>query len=187
VLNEFLDQVAQMSLAEYHVLVQTLVLYGSHKSLRIRIAIGTVRWDLHALYTRRFENRHEPIREQWISIVDQILRASKKSFHRIRQISGDLLHPLLAWVDRYSGDLDRPALQFNHEEHHVPNHSEWAQSFHAEEVTGIQRVPVHFDEPLPRPLLLSLGRRLDSRLIQDVSHCASPNFDLQSCAKRVPD
>jgi hypothetical protein len=51
VLNEFLDQVAQMSLAEYHVLVQTLVLDGSHKSLRIRIAIGTVRWDLHALYT----------------------------------------------------------------------------------------------------------------------------------------
>jgi hypothetical protein len=57
VLNEFLDQVAQMSLAEYHVLVQTLVLDGSHKSLRIRIAIGTVRWDLHAPYTRRFENR----------------------------------------------------------------------------------------------------------------------------------
>jgi len=40
VLNEFLDQVAQMSLAEYHVLVQTLVLDGSHKSLRIRIALG---------------------------------------------------------------------------------------------------------------------------------------------------
>ena len=39
VFNEFLDQMAQMSLAEYHVLVQTLVIDGSHKSLRIRIRV----------------------------------------------------------------------------------------------------------------------------------------------------
>ena len=40
VLDEFPDQVAQMALTENDELVQTLVLYGLHKSLGVRIAIG---------------------------------------------------------------------------------------------------------------------------------------------------
>src|ERR1035437_8096344 len=77
--HEFLDQVLQMALAEYHKLLQTLVLDRLHKALRIRITIGTLRGDLDALHTSRLQNRDERVSEQRVSIMDQVLRASKKT------------------------------------------------------------------------------------------------------------
>src|SRR5664279_5012827 len=47
VLDEFLDQVTQMSLAENDKLVETLVLDGFYKSLRVWIAIWALRRNLH--------------------------------------------------------------------------------------------------------------------------------------------
>ena len=48
VLDKFFDQEAQMSLTENHEVIETLVLYGLHKSLRVRIAIRALCRDLHA-------------------------------------------------------------------------------------------------------------------------------------------
>ena len=56
-LDEFLDQVAQMSLAEDDEVIDTLVIDGVHKALRVRIAIWALRRDLHALHAYRLENR----------------------------------------------------------------------------------------------------------------------------------
>ena len=70
VLDEFLDQVAQISLAEDDELIETLVLDGLHEALRIRIAIRALRWDFRALHAPGFENRDERLREQRIPIVD---------------------------------------------------------------------------------------------------------------------
>jgi hypothetical protein len=53
VLDEFLDQVAQVSLAENDELVQALVLYGPRRSLGVRTTIGAPRRNLHALHGRR--------------------------------------------------------------------------------------------------------------------------------------
>ena len=46
--DEFLDQVAQMSLAEDNEVIETLVLDGFHKARRVWIAIEALRWNLHA-------------------------------------------------------------------------------------------------------------------------------------------
>jgi hypothetical protein len=50
VLHEFPDQVAQMSLAENHKVIQALVLYRFHKPLRVRIGVGR---RLHLMGTMR--------------------------------------------------------------------------------------------------------------------------------------
>ena len=59
-----------MSLAKDDELIETLVLDGLHEALRIRIAIGALRWDFHALHAPGFENRDERLREQRVPIVD---------------------------------------------------------------------------------------------------------------------
>src|SRR5664279_3820952 len=74
VLDEFLDQEAQMSLTKNHEVVETLVLDCLHKPLGVRIAIWALRRDLHALHAPSFENRDERLGEQRIAIVDQVLR-----------------------------------------------------------------------------------------------------------------
>jgi hypothetical protein len=81
VLDEFLDQVPQMALAEYDEVIETLAPDGLHKSLGVRIAARTLRWDLHALHARRSENPEERLREQRVSIMDQVRRSSQKSIH----------------------------------------------------------------------------------------------------------
>ena len=68
VVDEFLDQVAQMSLAEDDELIETLVLDGLHEALRVRIAIGALRWDFHALHAPNFENGDECLREQRVTV-----------------------------------------------------------------------------------------------------------------------
>jgi hypothetical protein len=45
--------------------------------------------------------------------VDQVLRATKKTIHWIRQIPGDLLHPHLGRVDGNPGDLDGAGLEID--------------------------------------------------------------------------
>jgi hypothetical protein len=79
VLDEFLDQVAKMPIAENHKLIQALVLDGFDKSFRVGIAIWALRWDFHALHAPSFEDRDERLREQGIPIVDQVLCSSQKS------------------------------------------------------------------------------------------------------------
>ena len=71
VLDEFLDQVAQMSLAEDDEVIETLVLDGFYKALRVWIAIWTLRRNLHALHASRFENRDERLGERRISVDDR--------------------------------------------------------------------------------------------------------------------
>ena len=73
--------------------------------------------------------------EQRVPIVDQALCSSQKSVHRICQIADHLLHPLLAWVNTNPRDLDGAALEFDDEEHHVPNRAE-CEGLHAEEIAG---------------------------------------------------
>ena len=136
VLDEFLDQMVQMSLAENHEVIQTLVLDRFDKSFRVGIAIWALRWDFHALHAPSFENRDERLREQRVTIVDQVLCSSQKSIHRICQIAGYLLHPLFARVNSNPRDLDGAALELDNKKHHVPNRSKCAQGFHAEEVAG---------------------------------------------------
>jgi hypothetical protein len=53
VLDEFLDQVAQMSLTKNHELVQSLALDGLDESFGVGIAIWASRWDFHALHAPR--------------------------------------------------------------------------------------------------------------------------------------
>jgi len=59
VIDEFLDQIAQMSLAENHKVMQALVLDAFDKSFRVGIAIWASRWDFHALHAPSFQNRDE--------------------------------------------------------------------------------------------------------------------------------
>jgi hypothetical protein len=185
VLNEFFYQVAQMSLAEDDEVIETLVLDGLYKALRVWIAIWTLRRNLHALHASRFQNRDERLGEQRISIVDQVLRATKKPINRICQISCHLLHPRFAWVNGNPGDLNGPTLELDDEEHHVPNRAEWPQGFHAEEIAGVERVPMALHELLPGPLPLALRCRLDPFFQQDVGHRRSSDLDLQSGPKGV--
>jgi hypothetical protein len=135
-LDEFLDQVVWMSLAENNKVIQALVLDAFNKSFRVGIAIWALRWEFHALHAPCFEHRDERLREQRAPIVDQVLCFSQKSIHRICQIAGHLLHPLLAWVNSNPRNLDGAALEFDDEEHHVPNRAKCAQGFHAKEIAG---------------------------------------------------
>lgn len=89
--------------------------------------------------------------------MDQVRRSSEESFDRIHQVAHHLFHPLTIGIDVNSRNLDCAGLELDDEEHHVAGRAEWAQGFHAEEITRMQRVPVHFDERLPRPLLLPLS------------------------------
>jgi hypothetical protein len=83
VIDEFLDQPPQMALTENDEVIQALVLYRFHKPLRVRIAVRTVRWDLHALHSPRSEIPEERLREQRVSIMDQVRRSSQKPIHRV--------------------------------------------------------------------------------------------------------
>ena len=129
VLNEFLDQVTQMSLAEDDEVIETLVLDGFYKALRVWIAIWTLRRNLHVLHASRLQNRDERLGEQRISIVDHVLRAAKKTINWIRQIPSHLVHPRFAGVNGNPGDLDGATLELDDEEHHVPNRAE-SQDLH---------------------------------------------------------
>jgi hypothetical protein len=105
---------------------------------------------------------------QGISLI--VAKRRKTSSLGPNQIARHLFHPLPIGIDANSHDLDRAGLELDHEKHHVADRTEEPQCFHAEEIEGVQRVPVHLHEPLPRPLAFPLWRRLDSRLLQDVRH-----------------
>src|SRR5450759_696170 len=185
--HELLHHVPQVSLAEEDEFVQALVLDRLHEPLGVRIAVRTARWDLHALHAPRPQNRGECLREHRISIVDQVLRAPKKPVDRIGQVAGYLFHPFPTGIDLYPDDLDGAALDLDDEEHHVPDRPRNPQGFHAEEIAGVERLPVHLHELLPRPLLFPLRRWLDASLRPDVGHRRPSDLDLQSGSKRVAD
>src|ERR1019366_7837372 len=104
-----------MSLAEDDELIETLVLDGLHEALCVRIAIGALRWDLHALHAPSFENGDERLCEQRISIMDQVARATKKTIHRICQIASHLHRPQRLAVRNRLVDLRRGnAVDFGH-------------------------------------------------------------------------
>ena len=141
VCHELLHHVSQMALAEEDEVIQALMLDGLHESLGVWIAVWTLRRDLHAPDPFRFQDRRECLCEQGVSIVDEIARTAKKSIDWIDQVARDLLHPLPIGIDLNSRDLDRAGLDLDDEKDHVANRAEEPQSFDAEEVAGVQRVP----------------------------------------------
>jgi hypothetical protein len=79
VLHEFLDHVAQMPLSEKDEVFETLVFDCLYESLRVQIAIRTLRANLHAVDTRRPQNRGKRFCEQWISVWSQDEKGSRVS------------------------------------------------------------------------------------------------------------
>jgi len=95
-LDEFPDQVAQMSLAENHEVIQALVLDGSDESFRVRIAIWALRWDFHALHAPSFENRDERLREQRSRSWIRYFAPRRNPSTGFCQIASHLHHPRFA-------------------------------------------------------------------------------------------
>jgi len=71
-------------------------------------------------------------------------------------------------------------LRLDDEEDHVADRSKYAQNLDAEEVAGIQRVPVALQELLPSSLAFALRRRFYSGLSQHVRDGRATDLDLQS-------
>ena len=127
------------------------------------------------------------LREQRITVVDEVFRTAEKPMDGIGQVARNLLHPFPARIDLNPGDFNSAGLDLHDEEHHVANRSEDPENLDAKEIAGIQRLPVHLHEPLPGSLLLALWGRLNSGIGQDVRDGGPSNFDLQSCSERIAD
>src|SRR5881628_2487027 len=157
-----------MLLAEEDEVVQALVLDRFHEPLRVRIAVRAPGWDLHAGDAPRSQDIGERVREQRVSIVDQVFRLAEEAIDGVGQVARDLFHPLPGGIDSNPSYLDRASLDLQDEEDHVTDGAEDAENLDAEEVAGIQRLPVRLHEPPRSPLLLALRRGLDSGIGQDV-------------------
>jgi hypothetical protein len=177
----------QMSLAEENEVVEALVLDRLHKPFRVRIAVGTFRRDLGADDAPRLQDRGERFREQRVSVVNQVLRSAEKSIDGVGQVTGDLLHPLSGGIDSNAGYLDGAGLDLDDEEDHVADRAEDAENLDAEEVAGVQSLPVRLHEAGPGTFHLALRRGLNPSLGQDGGDRRSSNLHFQAGSKGVSD
>ncbi len=84
--KKFLDDVAEMALAKEDEVIQALGLYGLDKSLRVWVAIGTVRRNPHAFHAVVFQDVLKCLREQRVSVVDQVCSAGQKPIDHVGEI-----------------------------------------------------------------------------------------------------
>lgn len=83
--------------------------------------------------------------------------------------------------------MNRACAKLDYKEDHDTNGSEHPEGLDDKEVASIEHLPVAPNELLPPCTRANpLWRRLDPNLGQDVRHCRTTDFDLQS-AKRVSD
>jgi hypothetical protein len=87
VLDELLNQVAQVALPEDHKVRETLGADRPHESFRVAIAVRTLRRNWHGRHAARPENLRPSPREQRISIMDQVARVAQETVHRIAKKS----------------------------------------------------------------------------------------------------
>ena len=119
VLPELLDQVPQVPLAEDDELVEALVSDRFHETLRVRVAVGAVRRNRHALHAAARQQHRPRLGEHRVPIVDQVGGVAQESVHRIEQISRRLPHPIAVPSGANTCDRHSARLQLDHEEHHV--------------------------------------------------------------------
>jgi hypothetical protein len=84
VLDELLDEVAQVALAKDHEVIEGLGSNRPDKSLRVAVAVRTLRRYRHGRHATRPEKIRPGPREQRISIMDQIARVAQETLHRAR-------------------------------------------------------------------------------------------------------
>src|SRR5664280_3918769 len=123
-LDELLDQVEQMPLPEDHEVVQALGSYCLHEPLRVRVAVRTLRWDRRALHAAGFEKRRPCLREQRVSVVDQVACVAQESVRRIKQIPGNLLHPCPIWRNTDPCNMHGTGLHLYDKVDHIANRTE---------------------------------------------------------------
>jgi hypothetical protein len=99
-----LDHVSKMPLAEEDEVPQTLGFDWFNKSLCVRIAVRASGRNLHALNTLAIaeigwlQDRLEPVREERVGVMNQVLCVAQESVGRVGETASDLLHPLTIWM-----------------------------------------------------------------------------------------
>src|ERR1019366_1547628 len=186
VLPELLEQVAQVPFAEDDEVVQALVSDRFHETLGVRVAVGALRRNRHALHAAAFPQRRPRLREHRVPIVDQVGRVAQESVCQVEQIADNLLHPIAVGSNANPCDLHGARLHLDHEEHHVADRPEHAQDLDAEEVARVQRLPVALEKLRPGPLAVAFRRRFDAGFRQHGGHRRAADLDLQP-AQRVAD
>jgi hypothetical protein len=104
-----------MPLSQRDDLCQTPRLDGANESLRVGVQIRAARRKLHGLDARGFQDLAKRLREQRISIVNEVASFVQKALVAVSEVSCDLAHPLAVGSRKDSGDLDSSGLKIDGE------------------------------------------------------------------------
>jgi hypothetical protein len=90
------------------------------------------------------------VREERVSVVDQVPLADQETIDAIGEVARHLLHPGAMRLPHDTGDLNPSGLEVDDEEHEGANEAGERQHLHGEEVDRANRTEVRLEERLPR-------------------------------------
>ena len=94
----------------------------------------------------------------------------------LRRAASNLLHPLLIWMSRDSGDVHASSFQMQKEQNVVRHQASPRQHLDGEEVGSCEHVQAPADEFLPSCRLTPLGSGCEVVAAQDIAHCLVRNL-----------
>ena len=122
---------------------------------------------LHGLHPRSLQRLQELRREQWISVVDQVLLPGEHSIDTIGEVSRDLVHPEAIDDRGDAGNLHLAGRKVDEEEHEEALEAARGPDFHSEEVRRDDQVPMARKELLPGGLSSALRRGFEAVPCED--------------------
>ena len=100
--------------------------------------------------------------ELGVAIHKEITGTQKESVERVRQIPGNLFHPVLIGIDGATREVNATSGHFHHKKQIERDQSTPRQNFNRRKVDCTQNVPVGTKERFPGRLSLPLWHRFDS-------------------------
>ena len=121
VCQKLVDRIAQRVLSKEDHAIQSALLDGAHKPLRVSIQIRRARRQLYCLDTFLLQEVAELRGEDRIAIHDQVSNAQQEPIDWIRSIAGDLLDPTRVRMLCDARKMHTPVRHLDEEEHIVPD------------------------------------------------------------------
>src|SRR3990172_7020636 len=140
VADVFLDQVAQVFLAQHNEVVEHFGLNTLAPPFGIGILVRSPDRGLHELHALGFENRPELLDELCVPITDKISGLLRLIAEEHAEIPGLLGHPTPIGVCGDPGDVDPPSAGLDEEEHEILDQATQRPDLLREEVAGPERL-----------------------------------------------
>jgi len=160
----------QRTFTEKNHSIQRFEFQASHESLEIRIQIWTSRGEQDWLHTGTLSHILPQRLELRVPVHQQMRRVPQETIFGRSQVTADLPNPLLIRIGRHPCDLDPASFQFHDDEDVHRHESLHRPDFDRSEIDRSDRLPMGFQERLPRgSTTFPFRSRFDTVLFENVS------------------